>query len=104
MSSMLPAEAAELAQLEPLARLLPVLGRAVIAPLALGARHRDDFSHALPLPAPGPPASSLGGASVRPLGFDKLGNRPRTDRPAALADGEAGTFLDRDRRHQLGAD
>jgi hypothetical protein len=45
---MLPAEAAELAQLEPLARLLPVLGRTVIAPLALGARHRDDFSHALP--------------------------------------------------------
>jgi hypothetical protein len=48
MSRVLAAEAAELAQLEPLARLLPVLGRAVIAPLALGARHRDDFSHALP--------------------------------------------------------
>src|SRR5216684_4265650 len=96
MSRMLPTEAAELAQLEPLARLLPVLGRAVIAPLALGARHRDDFSHALPQAAVEPLASSLR--------FDKLGNRPSPDRSPALTDGEARTFFDRDRGHQLGAD
>ena len=41
----LPAEAAELAELEPLGRLLLVLRRAVIAPLTLGARQRDDVSH-----------------------------------------------------------
>jgi hypothetical protein len=42
---MLPAEAAELAHLQPLGGLLLVLGRAVIAPLALGAGERDDVSH-----------------------------------------------------------
>ena len=47
MRRMFPAEAAELAQLEPLARLLLVLGRAVVAPLALGARQRNDVSHYL---------------------------------------------------------
>jgi hypothetical protein len=42
---MLPAEPTELAHLEPLGRLLLVLGRAVIAPLTFGARERDDVSH-----------------------------------------------------------
>ena len=45
MSGVLPAEAAELAHLEPLGRLLLVLRRAVIPAFALGARHRDDVSH-----------------------------------------------------------
>ena len=51
VSRVLPAEAAELAQLEPLGRLLLVLRRAVVATLALGARHRDDVSHRDSLPA-----------------------------------------------------
>ena len=39
------AEAAVLTQLEPLARLLLVLRRAVIPALTLGARQHDDVSH-----------------------------------------------------------
>src|SRR5207342_514280 len=38
-------EAAVLVQLEPLARLLLVLRRAVVAALTLGTRQRDDVSH-----------------------------------------------------------
>jgi hypothetical protein len=45
MRRVLAAKAAVLAELEPLGRLLLVLGRAVVAPLALGARQRDDVSH-----------------------------------------------------------
>jgi hypothetical protein len=45
MRCMFAAEAAELAELEPLGRLLFVLRRAVVAPLALGAGERDDVSH-----------------------------------------------------------
>jgi hypothetical protein len=45
MSRVLPAEAAELAELEPLRRLLLVLRRAVIAPLTFLASERDDVSH-----------------------------------------------------------
>jgi hypothetical protein len=45
MGRMLPAEAAELAHLEPLGRLLLVLRRAVIAPLTFSAGERDDVSH-----------------------------------------------------------
>ena len=45
MRRVLAAEAAILRELEPLARLLLVLGRAVVAPLALVARQRDDVSH-----------------------------------------------------------
>jgi hypothetical protein len=45
MRDVLAAEAAVLAQLEPLGRLLLVLGRAVIAPLTVGARQGDDVSH-----------------------------------------------------------
>jgi hypothetical protein len=59
----LPAEAAELAELQPLGRLLLVLRRAVIAPLTVLARQRDDVSHDATLraldfglPAPGPSA------------------------------------------------
>ena len=47
MPRVLAAEAAVLAQLEPLARLLLVLRRAVVAALTLGARQRDDVSHYL---------------------------------------------------------
>ena len=46
---MFAAEAAVLVELEPLARFLLVLGRAVIAPLALVARQRDDVTHDLAL-------------------------------------------------------
>jgi hypothetical protein len=45
---MLPAEAAELAELEPLAGLLLVLGRAVVATFALVARQRNDVTHVEP--------------------------------------------------------
>src|SRR5206468_8735353 len=47
MSRVLAAEATVLAQLEPLARLLLVLRRAVIAAFTLGTRQRDDVSHTL---------------------------------------------------------
>ena len=42
---MFPAEPAVLAQLEALGRLLLVLRRAVVAPLALQTRERDQVSH-----------------------------------------------------------
>jgi hypothetical protein len=42
---MLPAEATELAELQPLGRLLLVLCRAVVATLALAARQLNDVSH-----------------------------------------------------------
>jgi hypothetical protein len=45
MSRVLATEAAVLAELEPLRRLLLVLRRAVVAPFALEARERDDVSH-----------------------------------------------------------
>ena len=46
MRRVLPAEPAELRELEALGRLLLVLRRAVIAPLTFVARERDDVSHA----------------------------------------------------------
>ena len=46
MSRVLPAEAAELAHLEPLRRLLLVLRRAVIAAFAVAAGHVNDVAHA----------------------------------------------------------
>jgi hypothetical protein len=45
MRRMFPTETAELRELQPLGRLLLVLGRAVVASLALGAGQRDDVSH-----------------------------------------------------------
>jgi hypothetical protein len=45
MSRVLAAEATEFRKLQSLGRLLLVLRRAVIAPLAPGARERDDVSH-----------------------------------------------------------
>ena len=45
MARMLPAEPAVLAHLEPFGRLLLVLRRAVVAPLTLEARKRNDVSH-----------------------------------------------------------
>ena len=53
MRRVLPAEAAVLAELQPLRRLLLVLGRAVIAPLTVLARQRDDVSHGATLRAMG---------------------------------------------------
>jgi hypothetical protein len=45
MSRVLPAKAAILVELEPLARLFLVLRRAVVAALTFVARQRDDVSH-----------------------------------------------------------
>jgi hypothetical protein len=45
MRRVLPAEAAELRELQPLGRLLLVLGRTVVPPLALLTSERDDVSH-----------------------------------------------------------
>ncbi len=45
MTCVLAAEATVLAQFEPLARLLFILRRAVVAPLTFRARERDDVSH-----------------------------------------------------------
>ena len=45
MRRVLAAEAAELAELQPLGRLLLVLRRAVVTPLTLSARQRNDVSH-----------------------------------------------------------
>ena len=45
VSRVLPAIPAELAHLETLGCLLPILRRAVVAALAVAARHRDDVSH-----------------------------------------------------------
>ena len=45
MTRVLAAEAAVLAELEPLRRLLLVLRRAVVATLALAARHLNDVAH-----------------------------------------------------------
>src|SRR6187399_2753129 len=45
MTDVLAAEAAVLAQLQPLAGLLLVLGRAVVPALTLGARQGNDVSH-----------------------------------------------------------
>jgi hypothetical protein len=42
---MLAAEAAELRELDPFRRLLLVLGRAVVAALAVAARQMNDVSH-----------------------------------------------------------
>jgi hypothetical protein len=53
MPCVLPAEAAELAELEPLRRFLLVLRRAVVAPLTFEARERDNVSHGAILLGPG---------------------------------------------------
>ena len=45
MSRMLPAKPAVLAHLEPLGRLLLVLGRAVVPAFTLGARQGNYVSH-----------------------------------------------------------
>ena len=45
MSRVLATEAAELAELQPLGRLLLVLRRAVVAAFAVAARHVNDVSH-----------------------------------------------------------
>jgi hypothetical protein len=47
MRRVLPAEATELAELEPFRRLLLVLRRAVIPALTLAARQMDDVAHVL---------------------------------------------------------
>jgi len=92
---------AELAHLDALGSLLLVLRRAVVAPLALGARQRHDVSHcgtpgrrsaegpAAPgdRRSPGPTAALL----------DDLRDGSGTHRAATLADGEARALLDRDR-------
>ena len=48
MRDVLAAERAVLAELEPLGRLAPVLGRAVVPALAVRARQGHDFSHKPP--------------------------------------------------------
>ncbi len=49
MRGVRPAPRAELLQLEPLAALLLVAGRAVVTPLALGTRQGNDVPHSLVL-------------------------------------------------------
>jgi hypothetical protein len=41
----LATELTELAELQPIGRLLLILGRAVVAPLAVAAREMNDVSH-----------------------------------------------------------
>jgi hypothetical protein len=45
MRGVLPAEPAVLVEFQPIRRLLLVLGRAVVPPLALPARQLNDISH-----------------------------------------------------------
>src|SRR3954462_12435944 len=73
MRDVLPAEAAVLAQLEPFARLLLVLRRAVVAAFALGARQGDDVSHCWFLITPNrqlPTSNSPSGIGSWSLGID----------------------------------
>ena len=62
MRRVLAAEAAELAEFQPLGRLLLVLRRAVVAPLTVHARQRDDVSHDLNLAG-----SRLWASGARPV-------------------------------------
>src|SRR5215470_4618293 len=83
---MLPAERAVLAHLEALGRLLPILRSAVIPPLALGARQRDDVSHGeIPIP------------TLR----KNLRDGPGANRAAALPNREASTLFECHGRLQL---
>src|SRR5882762_10736583 len=113
---MLPTEAAELRELQPLGRLLLVLRRRVIAPLALEAGERHDVSHGCD------PVGILDwGFGIResrttnpdeclipnpkiPTLLDDLRDRSRADGAAALADGEPRALFEGDGRHQLAAD
>src|SRR5262249_6962335 len=83
--SVLATEAAVLAHLEPLGRLLLVLRRAVVAALTFAARHGYDVAHT-------------------PALLENLRNRAGADGASAFADGEAEALFERDRRHQLAAD
>src|SRR5262245_52279660 len=122
MPRVLAAEAAVLAQLEPLGRLLLVLGRAVVAPLTLVARQSDDVSHnwtLVRLQAPGsrlqaPARHTEPGAGHRALPeawypvpealFNDLGDRAGADGAAALTNREPRALLERDRNVQFGGD
>src|SRR5688500_13662460 len=75
---------AVLAQLETLGRLLPVLRRAVVPALTVEARQRNNVSHNK-LSAISSQLSALSGRQLR----DDLRYRPRADRAAAFANGEA---------------
>ena len=78
MRRVLPAEAAVLAELEPLRRLLLVLRRAVVPALAVAAREMNDVSHGC---------------------YSKISrDGARADRAAALANREARALLERHRR------
>src|SRR6186997_2603509 len=104
------AEPAVLAQLQPLARLLLVLGRAVVAPLTFRARQGDDVSHCsvpcqLPtpqLPTPNFPAAwELGRWELTDSLFDNLRDRAGAHRAAAFTNREARALLERDRDVQF---
>src|SRR5438093_4570658 len=94
----LSTEAAVLRKLQPLRRLLLVLRRAVVAPLAHRARERNDISHKSPVRAQGSGQRALAAVALCPLPsalLDDLAHCAGTDGSAAFTDGEARAFLER---------
>src|SRR5262249_50089574 len=83
VSCVLSAIRTVLAHLETLARLFPVLRRAVVAPLTLATSERDDVSHDL---------------------LNNVSDGPRPHGAAAFANSEAGALFKSDRAHQLACD
>src|SRR5690349_5100536 len=102
---MLAAEAAVLAELDPLRRLLLVLRRAVVPTLALAAREMNDVSHTELRRVWGLATCPSGPESLVPQAlFQNLGDRARADRAAAFANREARALFERHRRNQLPRD
>src|SRR5690242_1407465 len=117
----LPAPWTELAQLELVLALPPVLGRRVVPALTHRALQRDDAPVSLrhdflflqtarrgkppawQLSPPGCRVPRRPGPAILPL-LEHLGHDPGADRPATLTDGETQLLLHRDRGDQLHLD